>query len=368
MAKVIGKWRWNDDVHESIWTVTVPKYTQNVNFITSRDSAPFVCESIYFATSSDAIQILYSGAYENKSFAAMILYSDGREPLIVEEMLTMDFGDTEQEVSDDFYNVLVTCATPATSTIAKKLVLLRNNQPRVYHAGYDKGLIDGKQAEYDAFWDAYQDNGNRVDYIRGYCGRGWNEATFKPKYDIKPIGSAAATWMFRDFNAGHDNRMNLTKDSIGVEIDLSGATGANEYVFYSANIDELDTVDVSNMSGFQYGFAYSRIIKIKKFIVSETTGLSNAFYMARSLTEITVEGVIGKNVSLSNSTLLSRASIVSIITHLSDTASGNTVTLSKTAVDKACAEAELSDRINSTNSAWWAWLIGTKPNWTISLV
>ena len=360
MAKVIGKWRWNDDVHESIWTVTVPKYTQNVNFITSRYSAPFVCESIYFATSSDAIQILYSGAYENKSFAAMILYSDGREPLIVEEMLTMDFGDTEQEVSDDFYNVLVTCATPVTSIIAAKLVLLRNNQPRVYHAGYDKGLIDGKQAEYDTIWNAIQDNGKRTNYYGAFAYSNYPLGVFKPKYPLKPAGA---------------NRMFVATtvelpDGEYLEVDLSTCTDVY-WMFRNSKIKRIGKCDLTAVTAAMTGVfsLMSRTVEIKEIVSKESLTFSaDAFNQSTALERVIFSGVIGSALDIHWSAKLSRASIVSIITHLSDTASGNTVTLSKTAVDKACAEAELSDRINSTNSAWWAWLIGTKPNWTISLV
>lgn len=42
----------------------------------------------------------------------------------------------------------------------------------------------GKQAEYDAFWDAYQQNGNRNIYVDGFTREGWNEVTYNPKYPI----------------------------------------------------------------------------------------------------------------------------------------------------------------------------------------
>ena len=47
-------------------------------------------------------------------------------------------------------------------------------------AVYDKG----KQDEYDRFWDAYQDNGNRDFYSYGFSGYGWTNENFKPKYPI----------------------------------------------------------------------------------------------------------------------------------------------------------------------------------------
>ena len=83
--------------------------------------------------------------------------------------------------------------------IAEQLQTIADNVPKVYQAGYDdgaaagggggsgdydEGYADGKQAEYDAFWDAYQDNGNRNVYVDGFIREGWNEVTYNPKYPI----------------------------------------------------------------------------------------------------------------------------------------------------------------------------------------
>ena len=47
----------------------------------------------------------------------------------------------------------------------------------------------GKKAEYDAFWDTFQNNGNRTTYSYAFYGSavGWNDTTFNPKYPIKII-------------------------------------------------------------------------------------------------------------------------------------------------------------------------------------
>ena len=42
----------------------------------------------------------------------------------------------------------------------------------------------GKKAQYDAFWDRYQDYGDRRDYTMLFAGAGWTPETFKPKYKI----------------------------------------------------------------------------------------------------------------------------------------------------------------------------------------
>ena len=53
------------------------------------------------------------------------------------------------------------------------------------------------------------------------------------------------------------------------------------------------------------------------------------------------------------------------MTKLTDTASGKTITFSKTAVNKAF-ETSAGANDGSTSAEWLA-LVGTKPNWTISL-
>lgn len=50
---------------------------------------------------------------------------------------------------------------------------------------YDKG----KQAEYDRFWDSYQNYGKSTSYINSFAGTNWNDEIFNPKYPI--ITSAA---------------------------------------------------------------------------------------------------------------------------------------------------------------------------------
>ena len=48
--------------------------------------------------------------------------------------------------------------------------------PKVYNAG--------KQAQYDEFWDDFQQNGEQRKYMRAFQGSCWTDKTFNPKYDI----------------------------------------------------------------------------------------------------------------------------------------------------------------------------------------
>lgn len=60
-----------------------------------------------------------------------------------------------------------------------------------YSYGYEEGaeksktaFEDGKNAEKSAFWDTYQDNGNRRNYDYAFAGSGWTDELFDPKYPI----------------------------------------------------------------------------------------------------------------------------------------------------------------------------------------
>ena len=85
-------------------------------------------------------------------------------------------------------------------SIAEKLTTIAENEQKVFEAGYnegkqegygegqldgyndgyDTGVIDGRQAEYDAFWDIYQVNGARTDHQNAFGNFYWNKDTFKP--------------------------------------------------------------------------------------------------------------------------------------------------------------------------------------------
>ena len=180
---------------------------------------------------------------------------------------------------------------------------------------------DGKQAEYDRFWDALQHNGDGTADYR-YMFFYWDDEAYNPKY---PIYSTKASMLSCYTNA----RILDTK----VDIDVSKTTTA---------------------TGF---FNYCTVMHtVRKVIISEKTKF-DGFINCMELVNITFEGVIGcDGINLQQSTKLSRDSIVNIIGCLSTTTSGLSITLSKTAVNNAFTTEE------------WTALEQTRPNWTISLV
>ena len=200
---------------------------------------------------------------------------------------------------------------------------------------YNKGFSDGKKSEYDAFWDAYQENGRRRFYANAFGNSRWNDATYKPKYDIQPLNNY---------------------DSIFAEARMSDT------------IVNIDFSLITSKKTVERLFAYNTgIVTIRKIITNENIVYQSWFSSCTALENLTFEGVIGQNgLDLHWSTKLSKNSWISIINALSSTTTGLTITGSLASVKKAF---ETSAGANDGNtSAEWKTLTDTKPNWTISLV
>lgn len=167
--------------------------------------------------------------------------------------------------------------------------------------GYSQGFEDGKQAEYDAFWDTYQENGTRGTYINAFYYKYWDSTTYNPKYAIVVTG---------------------------------GATSAFAYSRITDTIVDIDISNANNVTGlFQ---SCERLITIRKLIVSETTPfVPSSFSGCKNLANITIEGTIGVSVSFASSPALTGDSVDSIINALKDLTeqTAQTLTVNTTVFD-----------------------------------
>jgi hypothetical protein len=217
----------------------------------------------------------------------------------------------------------------------------------------------GYRGYYDEFWDKYQNNGNRTNYLYGFAGGGWTPQTLKPKYKIEPTGNMGISMFYLCGYANGQDVINF--ETIADKFDFSQMQNADN-LFYSARIENI-YADISNAtsanSAFNcgYGAAFKNVrLKVSSLLVKA----NNMFDYASSLVNLIFEdSIISISLNLQWSTKLSKASITSIINALSTTTTGLSVTFSKTAVESA---------FGSTTSAEWTSLIGTRSNWTISLV
>lgn len=236
-----------------------------------------------------------------------------------------------------------------------------------YASKVDDVFESGKKSEYDAFWDTYQDNGKRDNYNYAFYGRGWTDETFKPKYDFPK----SAYYVNAFNNTGiRDFKGILERQGIYLNLEGTGDQGLG-YLFMNALVTHIGRIKYpQNVKTIEQIFAYCRsLITVDELHLSPdgSTILTNALRDCPSLENLKITGTNGQNgFNVQWSTKLSKASMTSIVNALSATTSGLTVTLSKKAVNNAFETSE--GAADGSTSTEWTTLIGTKTNWTISLV
>jgi hypothetical protein len=300
-----------------------------------------------------------------------------------EQYRVIDFG-AGSEADDDSDGTFVKWFLSNVTrygTVAEMLVQIAENEKAVYQSGYDKalekggykqGFEDGKQAEYDAFWDGIFSGES---WQSKFYGSSWNDNTFFPNRDIKP--TKYANHLFAQCEI--TDLVGRLKEC-GVKLDTSGITDRSDSMFnYATKITTVPYLDLRNIN-YNGGvlpnmFCNCRALKTIEGIhlrddAEQDLGASySIFEQCGALENITFYGTIGSDINFQWSTKLKAASIESIINHLSDAATGKTLTLSLTAVDNAYGW-YLPDGsfAGGSNSGIWSSLEASKPNWTINLV
>lgn len=224
---------------------------------------------------------------------------------------------------------------------------------------YEAGVNDA----YDTFWDEYQQNGNRTDYK--YAFANWTDKSFKPKYNMVVT---TAYGMFATFNKRNGVLVSLPEllQEAGITIDFSKTNGFY-YLGDSSYISDFGFIDCSGSVNIAQMFnAANRLETVSLKLKSDGSQTFNgSFGGCINLKNITIEGTIGNNISFSDSSLLTKESITSIINALSSTATGKTLTLKTAAVNSAFETSEGAN--DGSISDEWLALTGTKTNWTITL-
>lgn len=221
--------------------------------------------------------------------------------------------------------------------------------------GDNNAYDEGKQAEYDAFWNSVQQNGNKTDYAFAFAGTSWNDTTFKPKYDIIP---SIANSMFQ--NSWIQNLVAILETQ-GVTLDTSNASTIQNFFVacpYLTKIPKIDASGVTSSTGCAGVLnSCTSLQEVEEFVFNgNATNYASFANWCTKLKKFKASGTIGSSISFEKSYVLDKESITSIITCLSLSASGQSVSFSKAAKEAAFTADE------------WAVLIATKSNWTISLV
>lgn len=234
--------------------------------------------------------------------------------------------------------------------IAEQELLIANLQNEI-----ENSFDEGKQEQWSIIWDAIQNKGLRTDYSSAFNNSTWDNTSFKPKYNMKPIYAPGII-----SNSGIEGDLREVLKNANVSLDFSECTRFDN-AFKDSKITHVGIIDLSNVTA-SYAAAnifYNAkfLVEIEKLISTDKIVYNGTFFGCNELEILIVEGIIAENgFNVEWSTKLSKESILSIINALSSETTGLTVTISKTAKENAFTEEE------------WETIIATKPNWNIKLI
>lgn len=203
---------------------------------------------------------------------------------------------------------------------ADKLTTVAENEQKVYEAG--------QKAEYDRFWDTYQQNGNRENYCFAFAGRAWAALVHEIKYPIKIVepktNSGYCQNMFAYFNWASGNETFSLYDftELSKKIDFSGCKGAAS-LFQNACVDNI-TIDFSNLEAMSQTFGAGNggggMQTVTLTLTEKCKNFYNPFYYQRQLKNLTFTdgSVIAANIAFAQSSLLTAESVQSIVNALQD--------------------------------------------------
>lgn len=185
----------------------------------------------------------------------------------------------------------------------------------------------GVQAEYDRFWNNFQQNGKRVSYWYGFSGAGWTEETLKPKYTISfneatNTTQHAAGMFYRCGEGAYNGKLESCIDFSKIQhlFDFSGLKSAR-HTFNSAFIKNL-YVDLSNCEVAQGTFAraWGGMIENLTLKVTEKLTQCTDMFSGSTATQIffTEDSVIACNGFDFNSCDLTKESLLTILNALAD--------------------------------------------------
>ncbi|MBQ7097008.1 MAG: hypothetical protein IJN96_02945 [Clostridia bacterium] len=195
--------------------------------------------------------------------------------------------------------------------------------PEVYEAG--------KDAQYNEFWDGFQQKGLRNDYA--YACRYWDFEYIRPRHKVVPTAGGMAQIFLRCSNLKKVESKYFDFSKLPTP---TGASTGNYYTFqFCSNLEEIEDI---KMRGEYYSGTFhscEKLHTIARLKILETTAFSaNPFFNCYELANITIDGIIGTNgFDVHWSTKLSRNSILSILEACKKENAGVSITLPKKCID-----------------------------------
>jgi hypothetical protein len=169
-------------------------------------------------------------------------------------------------------------------TTAERLLRAKQDLDDVYEAGKAQG--GGGDSYYDTFWDGFQENGKRINYMMAFA-YAWDDDSFQPKYDIVPTTNNSIFYMSKI------TKLKSILDELGVSLDFS-KTNSILKVFQNSFVKEIPVIDARNCTNISYAFNSNEGIEtIEKLMLSEKlTTVTGAFLNAINLHHVIFEGTI----------------------------------------------------------------------------
>lgn len=250
-------------------------------------------------------------------------------------------------------------------SIAEKITRAKTDFDEVYNAGYNKGQAEGgsggdTEAVYNKgfeagerdVWNVIQQGGVPKSYYYAFFEQNitnpkWTDETFKPIYDFICTNCNA---MFRGTGI---TDLPALLERRGIILDTSRSTDFSNFVAYSKFITHIGIIDTTSASGLGDAFRANWLVTIDKLILKNdgSQALVRTFQDADSLVNITIEGVIGKDIDLSYSPL-SVDSTKSVILHLMNfNGTGNEFT-KLVKFSNACWNALEADSTAPSGDSW----------------
>lgn len=192
-----------------------------------------------------------------------------------------------------------------------KLTTIAENEQKVY----DNGVADGKQAEYDAFWDGFLENGERKVFTMAFANWGCEY--------IRPNRKIIFTYIDVDRAYSVFQRCKKLKEIKKEYFDFSQytpkpdlSTGGWYYTFNNCRALEYFEDLGCQAGGYYYTWAYGiSLHTVEVMRCCEEGVYAQPFNNCSKLVNLTIEGVIGTSFPIQYSPL-SVASLKSIVKHL----------------------------------------------------
>lgn len=222
-----------------------------------------------------------------------------------------------------------------SATISANNVTIAENEQKVYDAGYNNGYSDMDLK----FWKMFTYNGIRDVYNNAFAYTDFSN--YNIPITIIPKKTAGAYKMFYAYRGKYlPSGIDLS------ELDLSNGTvnyGVSQMCAWGYLTIFPDLGLQAPVDYYQMFANNSRIQTIEVMRVKKATKFTSTFSSCTALANVTFEGEIGQNLSMSACTKLTHDSLMNIIEHLYDystdtSGTTHTLTLGSTNLEKLTDE------------------------------